>query len=291
MKKYIFLFVVLVIGSFNAVTVNAQSSSCNPITTEAQFLSCCEYYYDAANKTACDNYKNSGADSPVLNPTTAYSCTTITDESTFLRCCEYYYDAANKTACDNYKNGGSGTGATTGDPTCKTITDEGAFLRCCEYYYQPAHQVACNAYKNPSSGTGQVGTGTLPTGANNGGTSGSGYNFKAPAGSAELQACAAINFKSVLDYLIWIKCVINSAIIPLIFALAFLFFLWNIFRFVQSSDKTNKEEAKTRMVWGLIALFVMLSVWGIIAILSKTLGITPSVPLLQTSPLDISNAN
>ncbi len=110
--------------------------------------------------------------------------------------------------------------------------------------------------------------------------------------SPELAACSAIKFKSLLDILIWVKCVITAVIIPLIFVFAFLFFLWNVLRFMRSSAEKDKEEAKERMWWGIIALFIMVGVWGIISILSNTLGITPSVPLLQTTTyLDPAKAN
>jgi hypothetical protein len=110
-------------------------------------------------------------------------------------------------------------------------------------------------------------------------------------GSAELSSCSSIKFKSLLDILIWIKCIIVAAIIPLIFVLAFLFFLWGVLRFMMTSDQKNKEESK-KMVWaGLIGLFVMVSVWGIIKIVGNVLGIESTVPLLQTDYLDESKAN
>lgn len=117
-------------------------------------------------------------------------------------------------------------------------------------------------------------------------------NVSPQSSSAVLASCSAIKFKSLLDILVWVKCVITSIIIPLIFTFAFLFFLWNVIRFMNASESKNKEEAKERMWWGIIALFVMLSVWGIIKILSNTLGIEPSVPLLQTKTyLDPAKAN
>ena len=106
------------------------------------------------------------------------------------------------------------------------------------------------------------------------------------ASSAQLSQCSSITFLSLLDILIWIKCVIVVVIIPMIFVLAFLFFLWGVFRFVAAADSTKKEEGKKFILWGLIGLFVMTSVWGIIKILSTTLGIDSSaVPMLQTSIL------
>jgi FtsH-binding integral membrane protein len=85
--------------------------------------------------------------------------------------------------------------------------------------------------------------------------------------------------------MIWVKCVIVVAVIPLIFTLAFLVFLWGVLRFMYASESKDKEAAKSFIWWGLVGLFVMVSVWGILRILSDTLGLDTTVPLLQTSYL------
>lgn len=104
--------------------------------------------------------------------------------------------------------------------------------------------------------------------------------------AAKLSACQSIKFKNVLNILIWLKCIIVVGIIPLIFALAFLFFLWGVFRFMMASDTKAKQESQKLIWWGLIGLFVMVSLWGIIKILNTTLGIdSTAVPILQTTYL------
>ena len=112
-------------------------------------------------------------------------------------------------------------------------------------------------------------------------------DFPTPqSGSADLAQCSAIQFKSLLDILIWLKCIIVVAIIPLIFAGAFMFFLWGIMHFMMATESTRKEEGKKFILWGLIAMFVMVSVWGIVKIFSTTLGLDSSVvPVLQTEYL------
>jgi hypothetical protein len=95
-----------------------------------------------------------------------------------------------------------------------------------------------------------------------------------------------IQFKSALDILIWLKCVIVAAIIPLIFAVAFFFFLWGVFQFMIATTAEKRKEGRQRIWWGLIALFVMVSVWGIIKILSDTVGTGSAVPFLQTDYLN-----
>ena len=129
--------------------------------------------------------------------------------------------------------------------------------------------------------------GTPSTAAINNGNSvaaGSGSNASA-ADQAAVQSCSAVKFNTVIDIAIWIKCLIGAVVIPGIFSLAFLVFLWGVFKFIRSSDKTDKEDSKQFIFAGLIGLFVMVSVWGIIKILSTTLGIQSTVPMLQTDYL------
>jgi hypothetical protein len=106
------------------------------------------------------------------------------------------------------------------------------------------------------------------------------------ASSSELKQCSSIKFDSILDILIWLKCIIVIAIIPLIFSAALLFFLWGVMKFIMASDSAKKEEGKKFIINGLIGLFVMTALWGIISIAGGILGTNNStVPLLQTECL------
>lgn len=63
---------------------------------------------------------------------------------------------------------------------------------------------------------------------------------------------------------------IDQALIVVV-ALALLFFLWGLMKFILNADNEEKrKEGKSVMIWGIIALFVMISVWGIVGILVNT---------------------
>ena len=63
---------------------------------------------------------------------------------------------------------------------------------------------------------------------------------------------------------------INTAI-PVLFSLALVLFLWGGVRYIyKSGDVKGKSEERTAMVWGLVALFVLFSIWGIIRILQDS---------------------
>lgn len=83
-------------------------------------------------------------------------------------------------------------------------------------------------------------------------------------------------------------CVLNSYIIPLLISLALVMFLAGIVKYVASGDSEEKRDAgKGLMLFGIIALFVMVSVWGFVNILLNTFfagtDIT-SFPASSTSP-------
>ena len=74
--------------------------------------------------------------------------------------------------------------------------------------------------------------------------------------------------------------------IPLVVGLALLAFFKGLVSFIaKAGDTKNHAEGKNLMVWGLIALFVMISVFGIIQFFYRDIGFSGAfgVPLLPTN--------
>lgn len=75
-------------------------------------------------------------------------------------------------------------------------------------------------------------------------------------------------------------------LIPVVIAIGLLFFIWGLVQYIAASgDEAAKEEGKRKMIWGIIALFVIVAVWGLVALLGEILGVnqgdvvlTPYVP-------------
>ncbi len=65
---------------------------------------------------------------------------------------------------------------------------------------------------------------------------------------------------------------------------ALLVFLWGLAKFIFKSggDEKSHEEGIAIMKWGIVALFVMVSVWGIVNFMQSTLGL-PRTPVIPTS--------
>jgi len=64
-----------------------------------------------------------------------------------------------------------------------------------------------------------------------------------------------------------------QAMIGLIFALALTYFLYGIVKYiVKYGDETARRESIKVMTYGIIALFVMVSVWGLVGLLVNFIG-------------------
>jgi uncharacterized membrane protein YidH (DUF202 family) len=68
---------------------------------------------------------------------------------------------------------------------------------------------------------------------------------------------------------------INQTLVPLIFAIAFLVFLWGIFtHFILGKDNEEKRKEGTQyMMWGIIGFVIMVSVWGIVNLVAGSLNL------------------
>lgn len=61
---------------------------------------------------------------------------------------------------------------------------------------------------------------------------------------------------------------------PIVVAFALLGFFWGLAIYIfNAGDEKKKSQGRNIMIWGVLALFVMLSVFGIIGVLQTTLGV------------------
>jgi hypothetical protein len=81
----------------------------------------------------------------------------------------------------------------------------------------------------------------------------------------------------------FITCFLSRAIVPFIFAVALVVFIWGVFRFMLSPSSEEREEGRKFMLWGIIALAVMMSVWGLVAVLGGTFGVKSVVPQIPVN--------
>ena len=61
--------------------------------------------------------------------------------------------------------------------------------------------------------------------------------------------------------------IVDRGIIPFLYAIAFLFFLFGVARFFFSDSEENRKKGKDFALYGIIGFFVLFSVWGIVKLL------------------------
>jgi hypothetical protein len=67
---------------------------------------------------------------------------------------------------------------------------------------------------------------------------------------------------------------IFKIVYPLVGGLALLFFIWNMSQVIlKAGDAKAKEEARNKMIWGIIAIFIIFSIVGIVNFIGSNLGV------------------
>lgn len=93
---------------------------------------------------------------------------------------------------------------------------------------------------------------------------------------------AGSTFKGIIEYILSLI----KLLIPILVGVAFLVFFWGLSKFVIGADNDQEvKKGKEFMLWGILALFILLSVRSILSILSNELdfGGAKTIPLLPTS--------
>jgi hypothetical protein len=81
------------------------------------------------------------------------------------------------------------------------------------------------------------------------------------------------NFIYIFTVITELRNLIQLAV-PVLIALALVLFLWGLIVFItQSESDQGRATGRTRMVWGVVILFVAVSVWGIVALLGQLSGV------------------
>lgn len=122
---------------------------------------------------------------------------------------------------------------------------------------------------------------TAPNGSS-GNISGSSFSS---SGSSYRISCNASSLKTVKDVILnlVVGCVLNP-LVYIIIGLAVVVFLWGVIKFVISESDGDKQKGKEFILWGIVGLFVMVSIWGLENILASTFNLNNSN--IQVKPIN-----
>jgi uncharacterized membrane protein YuzA (DUF378 family) len=79
---------------------------------------------------------------------------------------------------------------------------------------------------------------------------------------------ASSTFKDLIN-----TTIIGGILTPLVYlliGLSVVIFIYGVFKFTIQDQEKSKQEGKDFMIWGIVGIFVMVSVWGLVSILTNT---------------------
>lgn len=87
-------------------------------------------------------------------------------------------------------------------------------------------------------------------------------------------AFAFAQFNQINDFIGDISAFINGTLIPLVFAIALLVFIWGMFKFfvLGGADEEDRKKGQQLMLWAVVGFVLMVSIWGIVNLVAGGLG-------------------
>ena len=90
---------------------------------------------------------------------------------------------------------------------------------------------------------------------------------------------ALASAQSLLNTLGFFNTILNGAI-GLLITLAIIAFFWGLIRYLFTEGAEGKAAGLKIMLMGVIVIFVMVSIWGIVRLLQSTFSVTSTTPVI-----------
>lgn len=84
--------------------------------------------------------------------------------------------------------------------------------------------------------------------------------------------CAAARPGTLEDVICQIGDILNF-LVPVLIALAVVIFIWGVITYVVGGDEEAKKKGRERMIWGIIGIAVIVALWGLVRILTRTFNV------------------
>ncbi len=66
---------------------------------------------------------------------------------------------------------------------------------------------------------------------------------------------------------------ILNFIVPMVITLGVIYFIYGVIGYVSAADEEKRTESRNVMIYGIIGLFVIVSIWGLIRFLGSSTGV------------------
>ncbi len=108
---------------------------------------------------------------------------------------------------------------------------------------------------------------------------------------APLFAFAQADLSYISGLVVSTQAILNL-LIPLVVTIAIILFFWGLAVFIlNAGDEEARAKGRSIMIWGIVALFVIVAVWGIVAVLANIFNVetgtsapVPGVGEVDTTP-------
>lgn len=90
---------------------------------------------------------------------------------------------------------------------------------------------------------------------------------------------ALASAQSLLNTLGFFNTILNAAI-GLLITLAIIAFFWGLIRYLFTEGTEGKAAGLKIMLMGVITIFVMVSIWGLVRLLQSTFQVTSTTPVV-----------
>jgi hypothetical protein len=79
-----------------------------------------------------------------------------------------------------------------------------------------------------------------------------------------------------------------NAVVPVLIALAVVYFVWGVVTYIIADDEEDKKKGRNKIIYGIIGLAVIIGLWGLVNLLGNTFGLNnsgnetlPTVPIVS----------
>lgn len=94
--------------------------------------------------------------------------------------------------------------------------------------------------------------------------------YAAYDGTGGLVSCSD-GITSLTTLINFFTCTLMNAVVPLLMGLAMVGFIYGVIKYFLNPDNEEKRKGgKTFMLWGIITLFVLVSIWALVGLFTNT---------------------